>query len=821
MTLYAYNFNNYLNRKVIKYDNIADYGEPISVTTGVNFIPGNGINTSQVIPLPDDSNSPDYLVCVNEYGEIVSRWYILDVSRNLSSQYTLSLYRDVIADWYDDVVKAPCFIEKAKLSVSDDGIFNSENMTFSRVKQSETLIQDITRCPWIVGYLARNSEAQTINANTNTVIPDYSYESLKNDDGTPAETPQETIDRLYPYAQYNGMVNVVPNNPIEQRFMIGFTNPDSTDGTNNYLIAWDENGQSASNIFASYKYLNEYVYTIKRATSGFPNFSEYGRQQGIATVAKEFASSITSKDWSNFSPSAYLDKVGTGPLVSVFEKEDGKIIAVDNSFYQIHIHRKTVKYQNEKVNPSSGMGQKLAAVAQETAQKGSFTYSASAFANAFRYGASFNGYYCSFTKIQSANVSISIPKERPHPIDAPYDIFCMPLGEVSYTARDGRNATTDAEAMYKVIQDMIVGIPKEKLWDVQLLPFCPLDLNKIATSQTTGLGLINANAWPQGTFIDIADSNNLYGFMAWVTKSQFSISIDDARYQITMPTNPVDFKIAHACDLYRLTSPNYNSMFEFTAAANRGITGYRVDCAYKPFTPYIRVAPHFGGLYGNVQDDCQGLVCSGDFSIPQVNTEWSSYEALNKNYQTMFDRQIENMEIQNHYQQTADVITAMTGTFTGAAAGGVSGAMTGHPAGAAIGAGVGLAVSAAGGVADVIISNKLRKETLDYTKDQFGYQLGNIKARPQTLTKISTFNPNNKIFPILEYYTATEVEKEALASKLKYNGMTVMRIGTMRDFIIPNEPTYIKGKIIRLDDIEVDYMLARAIQTEIDQGVYI
>ena len=40
-------------------------------------------------------------------------------------------------------------------------------------------------------------------------------------------------------------------------------------------------------------------------------------------------------------------------------------------------------------------------------------------------------------------------------------------------------------------------------------------------------------------------------------------------------------------------------------------------------------------------------------------------------------------------------------------------------------------------------------------------QLGNIKAQPNSLAKTSAFNIDTRKFPILEYYTCTETEKQA------------------------------------------------------------
>ena len=116
-------------------------------------------------------------------------------------------------------------------------------------------------------------------------------------------------------------------------------------------------------------------------------------------------------------------------------------------------------------------------------------------------------------------------------------------------------------------------------------------------------------------------------------------------------------------------------------------------------------------------------------------------------------------------------------------------------------------------------NEQLRAENMDYTKDMFGYQLGNIKAVPDSLSKTTAYTKNNKYFPFLEYYTCTEEEKNALKNKLKYNGMTVMAIGTISEYLKPEE-SYIKGRLIRLVG-DYDNHYVNELSQELYKGVYI
>lgn len=285
--------------------------------------------------------------------------------------------------------------------------------------------------------------------------------------------------------------------------------------------------------------------------------------------------------------------------------------------------------------------------------------------------------------------------------------------------------------------------------------------------------------------------------------------------------NAMDVKIKSQTELVRLVSPNYSSFFDINVQYNKGINYFNIDCFYKPYQPYIHVNPDFNGLYGKDFDDVRGLICGGDFSITLTNDAWSTYQLNNKNYQAIFDRNMQSLELNNSIQKMNEFATAIAGTFQGAAAGAGSGfALGGGPVGAIAGGIFGTFASAIGGSADLQNNEILRNEAMSNQRDQFGYQLKNIQALPQGLMKTSSLNNNNKLYPFLEHYTSTAEEKHALENKITYNGMTIMRIGTPSEFIQEESGTYIKGKLIRTT-IKDDSHLVSEINAELNQGVYL
>ena len=346
--------------------------------------------------------------------------------------------------------------------------------------------------------------------------------------------------------------------------------------------------------------------------------------------------------------------------------------------------------------------------------------------------------------------------------------------------------------------------------------------------------------------VDLEGSSQVVNTILWATTSKFTFDLylanhfllqsaetgegtvykvheisQDVIDNLSFGFNAMNVKVKSQTELVRLVSPNYASFFDINVQYNRGINYFNIDCFYKPYQPYIHVNPDFNGLYGKDFDDVRGLICGGEFSIALTNDAWSTYQLNNKNYQAIFDRNMQSLELNNNIQKINDIASAIAGTFQGASSGAMSGAIVGGgPLGAAVGAIGGTFASAIGGAADVQNNETLRNEAMSNQRDQFGYQLKNIQALPQGLMKTSSLNNNNKLYPFLEHYTSTAEEKHALENKITYNGMTIMRVGTPSEFSQEDGMTYVKGRLIRTT-IQDDNHLISDINAELNQGVYL
>ena len=334
--------------------------------------------------------------------------------------------------------------------------------------------------------------------------------------------------------------------------------------------------------------------------------------------------------------------------------------------------------------------------------------------------------------------------------------------------------------------------------------------------------------------IDLQDYNIAdYYYVFWFKNVNYRAQNIDAfsskvritkNYSILNPGNDaLSRKLSNECDLVRLVSQNYSAIFEFSPAKSGGVDGFLADCTYKPWSPYIHILPRLKGLYGDnfvSIDDARGLICGGDMSLPQLSNAWANYQLQNKTYQEMFDRQIKNMDVQNDINRQGALAQLITSPITGGAAGAAIGGKTGGLYGAAAGAAVG---ALGGGITagiDYANNIKMMEENKQYAIDMYSYNLQNIQAIPTSLTKTSALTYNTRVWPFIEYYTCTDAEKDALKDKIKYNGMTIMKVGQLNNYPL-GEDNFYKGQLIRLPDVRIDGHMAFEIYNELNKGVYL
>lgn len=793
-TIYLLKYNNYYNRIVKKEDTLGAYLTQdylLDTFENINFVPADGVDTTLVVK--HVGPNPDYLI-VADGNDIESRWFVVESDIIRGGQYRLTLHRDVIVDSYDLVVNAPCFIEKATLSNNDPFIFNGEDMTFNQIKQAETPLKDETGCAWVVGYIPKDSftgEESTRTVKTDFILADS------------ADIVVENIDQweYYPY--------------ITQKFNSYYTEEPIFIGRaammNGSVRMWNQFGSQGTSLELTSAIYNRFfelvggVVTTDLTINNMADVGIWGIDGTRAKAAQNWAGSARTTLQSTLATTLGLH---TTAETSTFLGLNSKTIydSTAKKYYRIRIEGTPVRnIQNVTSNMPTlfnTMSNNLVRDCGNVTIGGSTQHiqiTGTAGTTSFATEASYTEYKVYLDQYTiSANVVISTPENRYHLEDQPYDMFCMPYSDSLKIYQNGVQLTTASSSLAINLATQIgASTGSGNVYDIQLLPYCPVRYC-----------IMDDNTFDvKGSKFDLIKTSdgNTVGVLLWATKSSFTLNI----YRNIASLNP---KIENLVDKWRLCSPNFNGQFEFSPAMNGGVDYFNVDCTYKPFNPYIHVNPNFKKLYGKDFNDARGLICGGDFSLPQVSNAWADYQLNNKNYENIFNREIQNLQVQQKYQRIGDIASAVTGIGSGAAAGG----MMGGGYGAALGA----AASLGGGIADVVIGDKLRAEAMDYKRDMFGMQMGNIQALPTNITKTTAFTYNNKLFPILEYYTCTIEERNALLDKLRYNGMTVGRIGKIADYLANASDQYIKGRIIRIEGVSDDFHYYKAISDEIYKGAF-
>lgn len=837
-------FNNYFNRKIIKYESLNDYisnSDDYFIPVDSNgaalpfdFNPNDNITTEIIANgVPFD---PDYFLLLDDEQNIIQRWFCIEQKRNRQGQWLYQLKRDVISDNLNSLLRAPIFVQKGMLSEDDPFIFNDEGMNFNEIKKDEILIKDKTGIAWIVGYIAKNKGGSDVSI----------------------QVPQGDLDTVKTMSEIASMIGITE----AQLINIIQTSGESI------------KGQITFNAFANYVDGTNWEAILTSHFNNELNAAVGEISGGINTLGSPYTSYMFAKRGVLYFQ--YISPVFTALSSSVAQniqtsgfltnlKNDWGTLGDGNIYLNETMYNKILDIINQKI-PISYSGSyyylkiDVSATANKTFNVDANNYSnlASAFAQAIvDYNASATGilYPVEATgnagglkinyTVQQFNLTLDeipadsgiipmaetkISSSRTTIDDQTYDMFVIPYSDI-YIEK-GSRFLASGEICRKVAVEIAKQLD-DACYDLQLLPYFP-DQNQIGYYGPLGyiISLAGKTVDVDFNYIDmtIGGTPKHVGIIYWCKSASFSFQMpsswdDNLKHTHMYVPNSSDYskKVKVLCDKHRIVSPNYQGAFEFNLQKNGGdFNYYDIDCTYKPFTPYIRVAPRFNLLYGTNFGDCRGLICGGDFSLPRITDKWYNFQLNNKNYQNIFNREIQNLDIRQALEMRNQLVSGGVGVLTDSVKGAAAGAMVGGGWGALAGGVIGGVASGVGFGIDVDTLARMQRETRQLSIDKFNYQLGNVKALPYTISKLGTWNINSKIFPFLEFYTCTDEEKDALEKKIKYESMTVMRIGTLEEFASNSlELSYFKGVLIRNDEIADDTHMLNTIYEELLKGVYI
>lgn len=771
--IYLLQYNNYFNRKVKRLATPAEYiAKAIHVTPNASFNPADGVTAQHVI---NNGIACDYCVVTNQSDtEIESRWFVIESTRTRNGQYQYTLYRDIFADYLDNIKESTCFVNKGYVPQTSPLIFNNENMGFNQIKQSETLLKNKLGTPWVVAYLSRYDGEGNYNKFTG------SFKSAALD------KVDYTLNSLYDY-KYNTVgslgyryVNTLPS--FNTFYTVG----------NSGYITYLSSPTKVSTVDTSPLLQGPAVTKVVDTPA-----SAYNSVKAVYDAGVELDPSQDNLPWNTYT------YTGTQEGADLLAAENGKIIKVGTKYYRIRINHGTtdisevVGMWGRAVEPTSALGMEMTSKffpSDNPIISGTPDLVVSV-------PNTIPNITISYMEVDRALVNYNITYDGTYTRDAVYEIIGTPLNNITFNINGTTQFSHDGDIGLEWFQDIANRYKTSGYcMDVQIVPYAPIDTTDISSQAYFLCG-------------DSLETAAAIGFK--FPSSSFTVA-----NAVNIPLRD-DKKIGNECDLFRLCSPNGVGNFDFNPYKNGGFASFEADVTLLPINPYIKVHPIWNELYGNGSiEDYRGLICGGDFSIGNTSNEWLTYQQQNKYYQDIFNRNIESQEVNNNISRERERWDVATGILGGAVSGGTGGALVGGIPGAIAGAVIGAGSSALAGAKDIQLNERQRSEAIQLQKDQFGYQLGTVKARTTQLSKTTAFNINNKYFPYVEYWTCTAEEVEALKNKIKYNGMTVGVIGKLKDFINPNEETFVQASLIEID-ITDDTHLANAIARNLSEGIRI
>ncbi|MBR3210079.1 MAG: hypothetical protein IKF82_07460 [Bacilli bacterium] len=824
--LLLYNYNNYFNRIVKKENSIADYGTPIYDLGNCNFNPNDGVTASHIINY--DKEDGDYvLITDDEKTTIISRWFVTETVRMRGNQYRINLKRDLIVDNFDKVINSPIIINRAMINNPDSPLlFNPEGFSFNQIKKEEILLKDRTLTPWYILYFNKNVTNKSGVFGTTPANYDVALNVDIDSEASPYKSGTYSyLDNTSYKINYNGH----PNQILPVALGSKYASFDIFKGTLDHYANYTDN-------YHNFNWFYDNPAKIFYADDSW--------------VADKFRSGFTSSMKATMDTKLQLEYSGTFIDSAKYEaltKTKSLVVKTTVSgvtkYYQVNIA--ITSNRNQKYIESGDLYDYI--LTQINAISG--LYHNEVEGKTIETNCELYTITVATTEISSVTGGLTWQlnfAEHTDTKDAPYHIVAIPRYNINIISNydSGGWAFLCPQSNNEALVNSIIaeyGTEGAELVDVQLIPYFPFEnrvpnigsemgddfVSSLELEPDSTLAKGAAKTWSSGQEGYDAFQYSLFGqhdseqcaALFYIDKASFSFDISKSIIVKERTSNAaLNKKLSNELDLFRLCSPNYNGIFEYSNAKNNGTNKFNVDITLRPFNPYIHVNPDFKGLYGIDFNDKRGLICQGDFSLPMINDQWKTYELNNKNYLNTFNRQIEHMDFVFGQERITGAASAIAGTFGGAIGGGAAGAMLGNPIAGAIGGGV---ASGIGGIADYAMLEARQNENKSLAIDNFKYQLGNIKALPHTVNKITCLTENNKIWPFIEIYEASEEEATILQNKITYTSMSVEAIGYIQDYIMEEQKQFLSGKLIRLEELNLNSHEAFEIFNEIEKGVYI
>lgn len=816
-TVYFYKFNNYYNRIIKRYDTIAGYGTPMTSQTNCNFVHGDGVNTSFTLNKGTTiEDTPDYCV-VLDYNNKISRWFVTNSFKSRNGQDRLQLRRDLIADFYSDIINySPCLIRKGYVSQNNPLIFQDEGVQYNKIKQDEILIKDESNCSYIIGFIANNTPQQaTVSGTVKDYNYDYNYASLAD----------------FPYKNYvqgagnnhTSSARIIYNNSPSTRiyYSLKYNGRCNTGGGRiDMEMIWKSTGIDKPSFYTptySNYYSGVYWQTGSTNTNVVLNCEYTGNAPSPAILEQNYlkgryAPALFNKV-SNMTTSYAEDCFDTDTgTYNALQQYVGKKIKIGATVYTVSLaseneQNTTVIYNAYNPTIRDAFQNIIDHIntnrpSQSEMSEGYYTMGYYNSANRYQpsdlkiLGTTIQ-YYLVLTEASSnITTELDAPSSRTHLDTQPYDMFML-INESNISYKVGTDNYVSNHEVNMNIAQALCQVTGAGAYDIQIVPFNPMRGTILAD------GTLNFYNYDVHAIKNSANTTIGHYVLCNSSDLKFTLEKNELKF------NPTNYKKDFNLKQYRLCSPNQETAFDFSPSMNGGINTWEISCNYRPYASYIKVQPTWGWLYGEAQynnkTDFRGLVYNSSLCVTQLSDAYANYVSNNKNFQQLFDNQINTLTKQQDIQLSAMEETLGFRSYTGMPLSSI--------------------MRVIGGSKDIDMQRELNNVALNKMRTDFNYQMDNIKSMPHTIKKLTAINEDTRIFPYIEVYSCSPKEEESFDYKIQYTGMTVMTTGKINDYIQAGIETFVQADLIRLDisrsEETANNQIAVEIAAELEKGLYI
>lgn len=294
------------------------------------------------------------------------------------------------------------------------------------------------------------------------------------------------------------------------------------------------------------------------------------------------------------------------------------------------------------------------------------------------------------------------------------------------------------------------------------------------------------------------------------------VEIDDLEFI----TNTTVYTSNKETTTVKLVSPTYKTQFEYRPYFNDNNTRIDVKATIRPYQSTIYLRPATTGLLLNDFNDKNCMIIEEDFSLTKVTNAWSEYVLQNKNFQSIFDRQIQGRELEQSWERRVEEAQAKADTWNAQNLSAEKAkTYTGNLP--IVGNFVGMLGSAVpdsqymeAARLDREYAEALRQESMSQARDMFKLQNGNLKSQPNIPKSITTFDVKSLDGIYFEVWGTNPTEQNAIRSYYENNGHRIDDYGTFEEYY--NE--FMRGYIVQSEHYTQPEI--KEINVRLETGIY-